>query len=92
MTEEIEDLFAYRRQEKDPIARRELSKKIIRETRKVIRRWKDDSMNRILEEFKQLDRLNICGIKREVKEDDNKPSDDKFCRALSDIYASTHII
>ena len=47
-------------------------------------------MDQILDEFKHLDRLNLLGIKREMKEDENRPSDDQFGQALHDIYISNH--
>eukprot|EP00973_Karenia_brevis_P010033 1357379-Karenia_brevis.AAC.1 len=82
----IKQLIQERRQEKSKDRRRALSKKIKKASRKIIRKWTDDRMSNILEEFSSLDRLSQIGIQRRLDDEMDRPSHEDFANMLQSVF------
>ena len=82
MTYEIHDVIQTRRSEKNKMRRKILSKSIQKKTKQAIRKWKDNETERILDEFKDLNRFERIGIEKKSVEDHNQLSDDIFAQML----------
>eukprot|EP00973_Karenia_brevis_P058014 8076289-Karenia_brevis.AAC.1 len=80
--DDVRKLIQERRNEKDKERRKALSKEIKKASRKFLRKWADNRMSQILEEFSSLDRLQQIGVQRKVEEEHDKPSDQDFANML----------
>ena len=90
MTYEIHDLIQTRRREKNKMRRKMLSKAIQKKTKQAIRKWKDNEIERISDDFKDLNRFERIGIEKKSAEDHNQLSDDDFAQMLQEIFKDDH--
>eukprot|EP00973_Karenia_brevis_P074679 10377786-Karenia_brevis.AAC.1 len=89
LNEEIRKLMHERGNTKDKLRRKDLSKRLKKMIRQSLRKWKDTKTVQILDEFKQLDRLQQIGIRHQIENTETKPHPDDFAKILEEIYADS---
>ena len=84
--DEISNLLHQRKYEKNKEVRRELSKIIKKKTRKALRSWKDKHINMVLDEFKNLDRLQQIEMQKKFERDYEHSNSNDFVSMLREMY------
>ena len=85
----VQALIAERKNARTSTERSRVSKSIQKATRKELRRWHSDEAKEILEEFKDLDRMNAV-LKTPFTRStiDEQPDPNTFAKLLREVYAS----
>ena len=82
MTSDLYRLIDLRRNESNKYERRRILKLIQKESRRALRSWRNHQIESVLNEFRDLMRLEQIDIRRTQHKIDEKPQPDDFSSAL----------